>query len=78
MSVEYMHCALLGVSKLLLSLWTDCARCRDTHHDLRSAIPRLDKVLGGIKVPSVIRRKPRGLSDIKHWKGHMPIKGLVT
>ena len=62
MSVEYMHCALLGVSKLLLSLWTDPARCGGMLHDIRVCDDR-------IKVPSSIRRKPRTVSDLKHWKG---------
>ena len=69
MSVEYMHCALLGVSKLLLSLWTDSARCSNTIHDIRHAIQQLDNRMNRIKVTSSIRRKPRGISDLKHWKG---------
>ena len=69
MSVEYMHCALLGVSKLLLSLWTDSARCSNTIHDIRHAIQQLDNRINRIKVTSSIRRKPRGISDLKHWKG---------
>ena len=72
-SVEYMHCALLGVSKLLLNLWTNPARCRGTSHDLRSDIPYLDRCLGCVHVPSLIRRKPRGISDSKHWKGILTI-----
>ncbi len=62
MSVEYMHCALLGVSKLL---WTDVARCGGSLHDVRHAIPTLDKRIKNI----VHRPKPRGISDLKHWKG---------
>ncbi len=68
-SVEYMHCALLGVSKLLLTLWTDSTRCSNTVHDLRYAMPLLDRRINNIKIPSSIRRKPRPISDLKHWKG---------
>ena len=64
-----MHCALLGVSKLLLSLWMDAARCSGTSHDLRADISLLDERISKIEVPSEIRRKPRGISDMKHWKG---------
>ena len=69
-SVEYMHCALLGVSKGLLNLWIDPTRCRDTSHDLRGDIPQLNKLLSFVQVPSLIRRKPRGITDLKHWKGN--------
>lgn len=68
-SVDYMHCALLGVSKLLINLWFDPARCRNTLHDLRGDIRWIDKCLSCTQVPSLIRRKPRGISDLKHWKG---------
>lgn len=70
MSVEYMHCALLGVSKLLMGLWTDPTRCRDTCHDLRRDIPQLNKLLSQVQVPSSIRRNPRAITDLKHWKGN--------
>lgn len=65
-----MHCALLGVSKLLLTLWTDTARCSNTDHDIRYAVQQLDDRIKNIKVASSIRRKPRGISNLKHWKGY--------
>lgn len=61
-SVDYMHCALLGVSKLLLNLWTNPARCRNTDHNLIASIPVMDNRIKCIQVPSMINRKPRGLS----------------
>lgn len=70
-SIDYMHCALLGVSKLLLSLWTDPARCRNTDHNLVSSISLIDSHMKGIQVPLMITRKPRGLCELKHWKGQM-------
>ena len=57
-SVEYMHCALLGVTKLLLKLWTNPSISRGTSHDLHAVIPMLDNKLSHVQVPSVIRRKP--------------------
>ena len=67
MSLDYMHCALLGVSKLLLNLWTDTARCRSTNHNLHADVKILDERIAQITVPSEIRRKPRGISDMKGW-----------
>ena len=68
-SVDYMHCTLIGVSKLLLNLWTNSSRCSGTNHNLHSDIPLLDSRLRCVQVPAMIRRKPRGISDVKHWKG---------
>lgn len=64
-----MHCVLLGVTKLLMKLWFDPSRCRSTLHDLHRDVPMLNNHLSNVKVPSLIRRKPRGLDEIKHWKG---------
>lgn len=75
-SPEYMHCALLGVSKLLLSLWTDTSRCRGRVHDLHTHIHLLDERIHQVEVPSDICRKPRGVSEQKHWKG-TSVNGLV-
>lgn len=68
-TVDYMHCVLFGVSKLLLSLWIDTSRSVGTSHNLHNDINLLNARLSRIHVPSVIRRKPRGLNDLKHWKG---------
>ena len=68
-SLEYMHCALLRVTKLLLNMWTDGTRSRNTIHGIHTDIARLDERISHICVPSEIQRKPRGISDIKHWKG---------
>ena len=51
MSPEYMHSALLGVSRLLLSLWTDGTRCRGTAHDLRSKLDLIETGINRIEVP---------------------------
>lgn len=70
-SPDYMHCALLGVTKLLLGLWTDTSRCLRTHHDLHCHILSMDACIETFWTPSEITRKPRGLSQLKHWKGVM-------
>lgn len=73
MSPDYMHSTLLGVSKLLLKLWTTTSICRSTLHDIHGSADmriinnRIDKIL----IPSEIRRKPRGMADVKHWKGEL-------
>ena len=64
-----MHCTLLGVAKTLLSIWSTTSKCRGTNHDIRNFVPIIDGLLQQVKVPSEIRRTPRGISDQKHWKG---------
>ena len=69
-SPEYMHCALLGVSKLLLGLWTDTARSKGKEYNIHKHIPAIDHLISShIETPSEITRKPRGISNLKHWKG---------
>ena len=64
-TVDYMHCLLLGVMKLLMSLWFGTA-----HNSKRYYIGRkiglVDKRLTEINPPSIITRKPHKLS--KHFK----------
>lgn len=69
-STDYMHCVCLGVSKALLSLWTTTSKCRNTQYDIRSSISIIDMHIKTIKIPSEIRRTPRGIKELKHWKGN--------
>lgn len=68
-AVDYMHCTLLGVAKLLLNLWTEPSKSHGTEYNLQSAIPIIDDRMKCVKVPVLIRRKPREISNLKHWKG---------
>ena len=58
-----MHLALLGVSKLVLGLWM--SKSRALHTNLHAIENRMRQ----IQVPTEISREPRGLSELKHWKG---------
>lgn len=66
MSPDYMHYALLGVSKLLLSLWIDGTRCCGTTHDLHSKLTMIDTGIHHIEVPSEVRRKTRNINKLKY------------
>lgn len=69
-SVEYMHCVMEGVVKLLLSLWTDTARCRGTLHDIERDLYLVDQRIGQVQFPTEMPQKPRGLKDhLSNWKG---------
>ena len=58
-----MHLALLGVSKLILGLWLKQSTA------MRANLNVIEKRIKQIEVPSEICREPRGLSEVKHWKG---------
>ena len=70
MSCDYMHGVLLGVVKLLLSLWTEVSRCSGLPCDIRQYLLQIDSCIDQIEVPSEISRLPRGIQDhLKNWKG---------
>ena len=69
MTPEYMHAALLGVSKLVLTMWMSDARSHGRFSDLHDNISRVEERIRQIEVPSEIRRRPRRISEVKHWKG---------
>ena len=66
--IDYMHCVLLGVTKLLLSLWFG-ARNKTATFYIKRKIALVDKRLLAIKPSSMITRKPRKLSEhMKYYK----------
>lgn len=66
--VDYMHCVLLGVTRLLLCLWFNT----ENHNELwycGNKVGICDKRLLQIKPPMYVSRTPRTISrDRKHWK----------
>lgn len=64
-AVDYMHCALLGVTKYLLGLWFNSEHNKETFYIGRSVL-LVDKCLKEITPPSVISWKPRAISE--HFK----------
>jgi len=64
-AVDYMHCVLIGITKLLMSLWFGSEHSRDPFYIGRS-VSTIDKYLLEIQPPSCITRKPRAIS--KHMK----------
>lgn len=66
---EYMHLALLGVSKLVLTMWMSDARSHGSFSNLHVNMSVVEERIKQIEVPSEITCKPRGISKLKHWKG---------
>ena len=67
-AVDYMHCALLGVTKYLLGLWFNSEHNKENFYIGRSVL-LVDKRLKEITPPSVISWKPRAISEhFKYYK----------
>lgn len=68
MSADYMHCVLLGVTRMLLRLWFN-----SPHHSelwyIGNATNKVDSRLCSILPPSEIQRTPRSIDKtVKFWK----------
>ncbi|XP_062567995.1 uncharacterized protein LOC134230240 [Saccostrea cucullata] len=66
-AIDYMHCVLLGVVKMLLTLWFDKSH-RNEPYSIASRIGEVDRRLLAIKPPNFISRFPRSLVDVSHFK----------
>lgn len=68
--VDYMHCALLGLVKMLLKFWLDPPYFKKPFHINEENANILDARLLSIRPTSEISRKPRSLRDRKHYKAN--------
>ena len=66
-AVDYMHCILLGVMKMLLHLWFD-KQYRSEAFSISSRMKDVNLRLLSIKPPNFISRVPRSLEDLGHFK----------
>lgn len=66
-AIDYMHCILLGVVKMLATLWFEKSHKQEMFN-IASRITEVDQRLLNIKPPSYIPRLPRSLSEISHFK----------
>ena len=68
-TIDYMHCVLLGITKMLLLLWTDKAYSAQPWHLGSDKIKKLEERYLAIKPPNVITRTPRSLlKNLAHFK----------
>ncbi len=66
-TVDYMHCALLGVMKMLLTLWFDVSH-RSEPWSLRRNIQQISGHLSFLKPPNFVHRLPPSIDDLGLWK----------
>ena len=68
-AIDYMHCVLLGITKMLLTLWTDKSYSLNPWYLGSSNMKKLEERYLGIKPPNVITRTPRSvLKNLSHFK----------
>ena len=67
-AVDYMHCVLLGVTKMLTTLWFDKAHAAEDWN-ISKTLEAVDRRLLNITPPNCISRPPRSIAkDFAHWK----------
>lgn len=69
MTVDYMHCVLLGVTRQLLRLWFTKTFHKELWY-LGKSVHEIDGMLCKICPPDEIKRTPRSIEQtLKYWKG---------
>lgn len=69
MSFDYMHCVLLGITRLLLRLWFTSSYHSQLWY-LGSNVKNIDQLLCTIRPPDEMKRTPRSIENsLKYWKG---------
>lgn len=69
--MDYMHCVLLVVARLLLRLWFSSKHHQELWY-IGSQIVEVDNRLCAIHPPNEIQRTPRSISQtVKYWKGNL-------
>ena len=67
-AIDYMHCALEGVMKLLLELWFT-SKGGDEPFNISQRVEEADNRISNIKPPNRISRCPRSIEGHrKYWK----------
>ena len=68
-TIDYMHCVLLGITKMLLTLWTDKSYSSQPWYLGLDKVKILERRYLAIQPPNVITRTPRSLlKNLAHFK----------
>ena len=76
MPLDYMHGVLLGVVKMLCSMWFDSKYKKEPFY-IGDKVSIVDERLLRCHPPDFISRLPRGLKDRKYWKGAVYFYGVL-
>ena len=68
-TIDYMHCVLLGITKMLLTLWTEKSYSSNPWYLGSENVKKLEQRYLDIKPPNVITCTPRSLlKNLAHFK----------
>ena len=70
MSIDYMHCVLLGICRLLLRLWMQSTYHQEVWY-IGNQMNIVDSRLCNIKPPNEIQRTPRGVLEEDYYQHHL-------
>ena len=69
-TIDYMHCVLLGITKMLLTLWTEKSYSSNPQYLGSENVKKLEQRYLDVKPPNVITRTPRSLlKNLAHTSG---------
>lgn len=68
--MDYMHCVLLGVMNMLMTLWFDKTH-RNEHFSISTKAKEVDERLLNIKPPKFLTSFPRSLTEVSHFKAQL-------
>lgn len=66
---DYLHCVLLGVVRMFVSLWFDSCNHDKPWYIGPSRAADVSSRLTALRPPSDVSRLPRSLAERKYWKG---------
>ena len=66
-TVDYMHCVLLGVMKKMINLWTNATFKKESWY-IGQYIKLINSRILRIKPPNIITRLPHAIDDLANWK----------
>ena len=76
-AVDYMHCVLLGATRLLLRLWFDSHHYHEPWY-IGRRVMEIDDKLCAIRPPDEMPRTPRSIDrTVKYWKGMIAPKYII-
>nr|XP_042912670.1 uncharacterized protein LOC122272752 [Parasteatoda tepidariorum] len=68
--IDYMHCCLLGVAKLMANIWTSSTNHGNDYYLSNDKLKKVDDNIVAITPSQIISRRPRLFSDFVHWKAN--------
>jgi len=66
-TVDYMHCVLLGVQKMLFHHWTDNCHKNEQYY-IGDFVNIIDDRIRELSPPNLLTRVPRSIAELKNWK----------